>query len=860
MGKKLLLIISLWGFVGCLFAQKEANTWYFGNNAGISFKDGKPESLTDGKLMSPEGCATYSTASGRLLFYTDGTNVWDSTHKLMPNGTGLKGDPSATQSSIIIPKPFTYNSYYIFTVDKSAGGNGVCYTEINMSLNGGKGDVVSWRKNILLMRSGCEKITAIKHADGINYWVLLHKFNTDIVYAFIVTYFGPSYFPVKSNTGIRISGFYSHTLGTMKVSPDGKKIAYVNYAMDTSVIADFDALTGKVKNAWIFSNDDAYGLEFSSKSQYLYISEQNNRRILQYNVKAVTKNDFIASRKTVDSNYSNLLGALQIGPDNKIYISETGSSYLHVINAPDSSAEYSHPQKQSVYLNGMVAQLGLPNFNQSILTRVFITVTNNCINDTTKFTISNTNTIDSVSWNFGEPAALADNISNKMNGTGHVYSNPGYYTVWLTYYTRMFKHYAWLKFYVKNPKPRLGNDTVFCGAFTTDIKPHKQYISYQWNNNSNGSKIIVNSKGRYILRAKDSVGCYSSDTVNVINPVLKPKISNNDSVICFKNNLLILKDQTDYDGDQRKSVKWIFGDGTSVSDSVALKEYANTGSYSVKMIVKSANNCSDSVERNLRIIQHPVAKFSFNNPCFPDPVNFVNESTSTDGKIKEVIWDFGDKTTSSAINPEKHYDEKGKYTVKLIVKSDNGCVDSITKQRAINVKGRPTAGFTFKEVSTAPTYKRTVLFSNTSSDDVTSFKWDFGDGRYSYQKNPTLDYLDSGENKFVLWVKNSEGCEDTFSMTTYQKFYFYIPNAFSPDANNTNETLVPTASIYVKSYRMEIFNLWGEKLFVTNDIKTGWDGTYKNAPCEAGVYVCKIYFTPFNGLLEHYEQPVLLLR
>ncbi|MES2616518.1 MAG: PKD domain-containing protein [Bacteroidota bacterium] len=860
MGKSILLIISFWFFGQELIAQKEANTWYFGNNAGIDFNKGYPQSITNGKLISPEGCASYSTPDGRLLFYTDGVNVWDSTHKLMPNGTGLKGDPSATQSSIIIPKPFSFTSYYIFTVDKVAGANGVRYTEVNMAFNAGKGDVVPWRKNLLILSSGCEKITAMKHADGINYWVLMHKFNSDIIYSYMVTFFGVSYFPVKSYTGIKIANYYSNTLGAMKFSPDGRKIAYANHTMDTSVIADFDALTGRVSKVWAFPIDDAYGLEFSSKGQYLYVSEMNNRKVYQYNVKSNSIGDFIASKRLIDSNYNNFAGALQMGPDNKIYISVTGSQYLHVINAPDSAADKTRPQKDAIYLGGKITQLGLPNFNQSIFNKVYIIVTRNCINDSTQFSISNTNTIDSVKWDFGEPAAMADNISNKMSDVSHVYKYTGYYTARLLYYSRRYIHFTWNKFYIKDPKPRIGNDTIFCGAFSLDLKPHKTYINYQWNNNSLLNHITVKSKGQYSIRVKDSVGCFSGDTINIINPTIKPAIDAKDSILCLKNNLLTLKDLTDYDGDSRKSVKWYFGDGTNMEDSIVKKEYPGTGTFKVKLIVSGISECTDSVEKTFKVLHHPVAKFSFNSPCFPDPVQFKNESTIEEGKITEYSWQFGDYSTSKAVNPLKSYDESGKYTVTLIVKSDKGCVDSMVKQRGITVKQKPNAFFDFKEVSIAPTYKRTILFNNLSSTDVTTYNWDFGNNKKSTLKNPTLDYLDSGMNIFTLWVTNQDNCTDSFSLSTYQKFYFYLPNVFSPDANNINETLVPVASVYIKYYTMEIYNMWGEKLFETNDIKTGWDGNYQDKPCQDGIYICKIHFTPFNGLLEHYEQPIRLMR
>ena len=150
--KKILLILFLiiWGN---LSAQNEAANWYFGENAGIQF-DGSGNllgSVNDGQLITREGCTTISDTDGNLLFYTDGRLVYDRTHQLMPNGTGLFGDSSSTQSAIIVPKPDDINIYYIFTVDTSNSLNspsnlGFNYSIVDLTLNGGLGDVTS--KNI----------------------------------------------------------------------------------------------------------------------------------------------------------------------------------------------------------------------------------------------------------------------------------------------------------------------------------------------------------------------------------------------------------------------------------------------------------------------------------------------------------------------------------------------------------------------------------------------------------------------------------------------------------------------------------------------------------------------------------------
>src|SRR5688572_5483696 len=132
------IIVILFIPVNFLQAQQEANTWYFGNFLGLDFNSGTAVPLNDGQLSTVEGVATISDANGDLLFYTDGVTVWNKVHGVMPNGTGLNGNPTTTQSAIIVPVIGDATRYYIFTVDYLNGPLGLRYSVANMTLDGGK--------------------------------------------------------------------------------------------------------------------------------------------------------------------------------------------------------------------------------------------------------------------------------------------------------------------------------------------------------------------------------------------------------------------------------------------------------------------------------------------------------------------------------------------------------------------------------------------------------------------------------------------------------------------------------------------------------------------------------------------------
>ena len=141
MRKILFLLIC---FPLLMFSQNEGNIWYFGYGAGLDFNSGSPVAIHNGQLQTLEGCATISDNNGSLLFYTDGMTVYDKNHAVMPNGTGLLGNNSSTQSGVIVQHPGITTTYYIFSVDGTTGAyGGLAYSEVDLTLNGGLGDSIA---------------------------------------------------------------------------------------------------------------------------------------------------------------------------------------------------------------------------------------------------------------------------------------------------------------------------------------------------------------------------------------------------------------------------------------------------------------------------------------------------------------------------------------------------------------------------------------------------------------------------------------------------------------------------------------------------------------------------------------------
>ncbi|WP_048922819.1 YncE family protein [Rufibacter radiotolerans] len=361
-----LLFLPLWLLALGAMAQKEATNWYFGRRAGISFAQPEPAPLKNGMLFSEEGSAVISDAQGNLLFYSNGMQVWNKNHQVMANGSELKGHESSVQSALILPKPGSSTLFYLFTTDFQGQDHGLQYHVVDMSRNGGLGEVVS--KNNLIFAPVTEKLTAVKHRNGRDFWVLTHRWNSTAFYAYLITANGITFTPVESRIGAMHTGDNGAAIGFLKASPAGDKLAVATWAPVNKIeLFDFDNATGLVSNVVDLGKfEEAYGVEFSPDGSRLYGGKNGiaggEARIFQFNLKAGTPDAIIHSGQQVAKSLSRKIGALQLGPDGRIYVARNSSGYLGVIRNPNALGPNCDYKDNGLNLGNQKSELGLPNF------------------------------------------------------------------------------------------------------------------------------------------------------------------------------------------------------------------------------------------------------------------------------------------------------------------------------------------------------------------------------------------------------------------------------------------------------------------------------------------------------------------
>ena len=718
-------------------SAQQGNIWCFGTRAGLNFNNTNPTSFTQGQTTNLEGSATICDSVGNLLFYTDGMTVWDRNHNVME--TGLLGHNSSTQSGVIVPAPMNSNKYYIFTIDATQNNlnNGLRYTEVDMTLRSGLGDVVSGKKNVLLSPSGVkmgEKITGVRHCNNVDIWVVGHGYGIthgNKFYAYQITPSGIVTTPVISTVGTNHWGADESGLGNsrgyMKASPDGSKIAVAisydgtpalsgstwwqqfaltnNYSTGSFEVFDFDYTSGQVSNPIKFYGNDfkgAYGIAFSPNSNILYGGTWgaygSSIRIYQWNLDAGTTSQVQNSKTLIASRSTGGYGALQIAPDGKIYIARYNFTYLSAINYPNKLGSSCGYTDVAVSLSPRRSQYGLPTFIQSYFDpNLGYTYRDNFEDMVTKFQIIDSVRIDSVKWFFNDPGTTEPDTSSSFS-PNFQFSDTGNYSVLLLVYKC---------------------NIIDSILHTITIWP----------------------------RPDAAIGLPANDTD-----------------LCFKNQPFNFINNTTIESGSVVRYRWHFGDGDTSANTNPSHTYPYPGIFDVKLIAWSDKGGIDSTSQKVRVIYSPDAAMAVfdSTQCLDSNVFvFDNSSMINSSSSLSFYWDMDNTDTFWRLNPPfYHFNTSDSFIVKLVAISDSGCTD--TASQKVFVYPMPEAGFSIND-SAQCFNERNFQFTNSSSISWTSvnYKWYFGDGDSAITTNTSHLYDTTGTFLVELYADSDQGCRDS---------------------------------------------------------------------------------------------------
>ena len=862
--------------------QLQTAHWFFGGNAGLDFSNGSSVVDTNGQISTIEGSTSISDEYGNLLFYTDGRKIYNSTHNVMVNGTGLHGDASSTSSAIVLPKPDDCNLYYVFTIDLDADKvpiyrpqRGIEYNVIDMSLNGGLGEVIE--KNISVpingVVQGYEKLAAISNADKTGYWIITH-FESNF-YAFSVTAEGVNLTPVVSPSTI-FGGV--NNIGYLKGSPNGLKLAMgMDFAIpdeeDKSLsVYDFDNETGLVTNEVLLHYPNMlsipythhfYGIEFSPNSQILYASSKKIPvdssqdkicEILQYDLSAP---NIIDSKYTIDMQGLCYGGALQLGVDGKIYANtyenEANGHYIGVIENPNTLynpvvGDMPVFIPETLDFGNISTGVGLPTFLNHYF-RIAITVNNlsiseeqlYCAGEQLNFDFcSQGGEIQSILWDFGD-----GNTSNQSYPQ-YAYNTTGIHTITLTLvvdgetYTRTFD------ITISGPDAENANletcDTTGDQNFNLldalpQINPnnteatitfHLTEEEAQNNVNALPNDFITNSTTVLYVRVENSDGCYVVRKLELIFYPL-PNIETQTTLEACSGETIILSVNTI----PTNTVNWYgYENGTVpvfTGNVFETPELAQTTSYWIEAV--SENDCvSERIEITIVV------------PAI-EPPYFNLESIYCLNAYSEPLPTISENGISGTWSPDV-VDTSILGTQSYIFTSNIGeCSEAYEFIWDIEVIEIITPEF---NLITEYCIGDAIAALPTMSDNGIQGSW-----------YPSRIQHNASGPVLYTFTPSPDQCAEVFQ--TEIKVISY-PKFFTPNGDGINEYWNIYSLRDQRDALIKIFNRYGKLLTTIRPQGSGWDGTYNGKQLPSSDYWFVLTYQDCQGLPGEFKAHFSLKR
>ncbi|GAB5491414.1 MAG: hypothetical protein Phog2KO_16290 [Phototrophicaceae bacterium] len=338
------------------------------------------------------------------------------------------------------------------------------------------------------------------------------------------------------------------------------------------------------------------------------------------------------------------------------------------------------------------------------------------------------------------------------------------------------------------PTPQPTNTTVprpiavFTQNLTTGTSPlvvaftnqsQGQISSYSWSFGDGGSSNALNpiytyrTPGTYTvtLRVTGPGGTSNVSREITVNSPSAPIASFVPSVLSGQSPLAVVFNNNSTG--QISSYEWDFGDGTTSTGQSQTHVFNDPGTYNVILRAIGPGGTGTMIGQITvedATSPAPVASFEASSVSIETGESVVLNNTTT-GEVNSFIWDFnGDGVTDNTdISPTHTFNSAGTFNVRLVAFGPGGQSESTVAITVSDPPDAPVAGFDLAlSGEVAPV---TATFTDTTTGDVTSWLWDFGDGRSSTEQNPVITYSDAGTYLVTLTSTGDGGSTTTQAVT-----------------------------------------------------------------------------------------------
>ncbi len=826
-GHKLLLSIFLSYFSCAVFSQGYVNIWPMGLNNSIEFV-GSGFSFSNNFNTGSAALACMNDASGNLLFYCPAQNIINANHNIMPNGDSIKVHISAEQGAIALPFLSDPDRYFLFQVEAAeVGGNyGFNYSVVDMSFDGGLGDVPLGLKNISISTNATtEGIAATAHRDGLRAWVVMHDLPSPNFRLLLVGDTIESIIERPSNAfyggaNSAISSFYTF-------SPNSKYLASV-IAPDSIVeLYQFNNGNGSLEHVTdIVFETRIKSAEFSSNSNFLYVATVEPSTTIS-NIYQIELEDY--SKTIIGS--SAFPGDMQLDPRRRILVSTVNSFNIGAILEPNDAGLASNYIDSILTFSPLNVASNFPNWISNWFNTSFC-VENACVSDSTEFYFAGYR-MDSAIWDFGDPASGPLNF-----GTGqepkHVYSNPGDYQVTLLATTGGSTDTIIQTVSIVFPVDAgvLKDTTYLCSNQPTYLSAFQFGAEYSWENGSDSSAILVNDTGWYVCTISNAcTTIIDSSFVRFVEP-LNIDLGN-DTFLCDSQSITL----SGFDVNQVASFVWNTSDTSNPTLHISFSDVSFSSNYWL-----TATNACGTASDTIRIGFLPQPDVSwFSDSILCDRTEAVISPPIIDSVAFFMTYTTDDIAYDTLAQPWR-IDTFGFYSVHAF----NAC-DTVVKRailspfNAIDVSlGADTVLCPSDSVALNAFWpSSSYAWSNGSTDSMLVVSHD--------------DLVGAGSETYSVTITNGPcariasrtlSVDDLVCDTSNCKFS--IPNVFSPNADGINDVLKISNTCTSVSFSAAIYNRWGQLIYsderAQGNASITWDGFVNGVAASEGTYFIIIQF------------------
>ncbi len=872
------IFLLLWATVHALFVHgqyqlPENNIWLFGRKAGYDFNTRR--ALT-GEINAAETSNALCDEGGALLFYTDGSRIWDRNHVPMPSANPMFPAPysnqtsSTVQGAVIVPITNHHDRYYVFSLSAQEtvnnGGGKLYYAIVDMSLRNGLGDVLPGYSARLLDTGLSEHMIAIPTCDAV--WLLVHQRTTAEFKAYRIAPDGISPAPVISKTGVssysapasQENKFYQ--VGQLAVSNDYTQVAATYFSGSCLEWYTFDNQTGQLQaRGLIDSIADAYsfyGVAFSPDNSRLYASSCAatiaNKAIFQYDLQQV-------SIEAVRNSKSNIAPAaasitqLQLGPDGKLYFNGNYISRMGVIHYPNLLGASCAVDESGIVLDtGTNASAG---FHNTIMKAVPVADTIHtvvghsayCFEDATRVIATDTSG-RGYRWNTGDTSTGINVHTSGKYWVGYYNSFP------CTYRIDTFNVVVGVSLPLIQTRNSCNDGQNGRAWVAGKDSTEMLHYSFLWQKEGSAdtlsrSDALENAGyGRYNVTIRTRAGCDTVLYFDIFRDNYKVHFTLADSILCVRQTVQVQNGSPAY----FTSFLWNFSDGFTDTTFSPVHDYAIAGLFRINL-VGTNGYCFDTAHRTV-IVDAPANElyFQINEPhlCLGTSLDLAVRSTSSE--FVSFYWQLGDGNSlyTSSWEVEHAYDRAGIFPIVLTGKS-RACPDKVFTDTVI-VQALPRVDIGQDSViclGEAPI----ALRNRNTDDEGYLYRWNTG-----YMGS---ELVITQPGIYSLRITDVYGCTGEEQVRVIGDCQAPVPNVFTPNGDGINDYFYPRPFGRTGSEvnGIQIFDRWGQLAFKSDRLSgQGWDGRFNDREVPAGVYIYVIDLLAEDGQRERYRGNVTLIR